>query len=192
MALEDIFRALEEQAKIDCDELLKTAGAQADLITKEAAEQAKAICAQHIETAGLNVRATVAKKLNAARVSAQKRLAITKEAALADVFDTASATLSSIRQTDGYEVLFKALLEEALDGVNGAVTILVDSRDEKLAQAIMAKSGLGGEVHPEITTAGGAMVEFGDGRILRRNTLEDRLEKAKQQIQATVAEILFS
>lgn len=192
MALEDIFRALEEQAKIDCDELLETAGAQADSITGEATKQAKEICAQYIEAAGLNTRVTASRKLNAARVSAQKRLAAAKEAALIEVFNTVSATLSSIRQTDGYEVLFKSLLEEALDGVNGAVTILVDSRDERLAQAIMAKSGRGGEVRPEITTAGGVMVVFGDGRILRRNTLEDRLEKAKQRAQATVAEILFS
>lgn len=192
MALEDIFRALEEQANNDCDELLKTAGAQADFIIGEAAEQEKAICAQCVEAAGQNMRVVASKKRNAARVAAQKRLAVTKEAAIARVFETAASKLSLMRQADGYETLFRRLLEEALDGTNGVVTVLVDPRDKELAQKIVDASGRDGEIRPEITTDGGVMVVFGDGRILRRNTLEDRLQKAKQQAQATVAEILFS
>jgi len=171
---------------------LKTAGAQADSIIGEAAEQEKAICAQHIEAAGQNMRVAASKKRNAARVAAQKRLAVTKEAAITRVFEAAASELSLIRQADGYETLFKVLLEEALDGASGVPTILVDPRDRELAQTIVDASGRGGEVRPEITTDGGVMVVFGDGRILRRNTLEDRLQKAKQQAQATVVEILFS
>ncbi|MBS3973638.1 MAG: V-type ATP synthase subunit E [Actinobacteria bacterium] len=192
MALEDIFRALEEQANNDCDELLKTAGAQADSIIGEAAEQEKAICVQCVEAAGQNMRVAASKKRNAARVAAQKRLAMTKEAAITRVFEEAANELSSIRQADGYETLFKVLLEEALDGARGIPTILVDPRDRELAQTIVDASGRDGEIRPEITTNGGVMVVFGDGRILRRNTVEDRLQKAKQQAQATVVEILFS
>jgi len=47
-------------------------------------------------------------------------------------------------------------------------------------------------VEPTLETEGGLVVEASEGRVIRRNTLEDRLDRSRQLIQAEVAKVLFS
>ncbi len=44
----------------------------------------------------------------------------------------------------------------------------------------------------DLDTAGGLVVDTGGGKIIRRNTLEDRLDRVSQFLQADVARVLFS
>ncbi len=192
MALEDIFRALEEQAESECEDILAAARAQAETIAEEAVEQAKNICTACVDTSGANMRMKASKRINGARLEAKKRVAAVKEAAVTDAFETAARRLESMRGSDGYETLFRSLLDEALAGVKGDPTVLVDAADADLAMRVLAELGVDAEVKPEIATAGGVVVVRGGGRILRRNTLEDRLEKVRQSVQSDVAEILFT
>ncbi len=52
MAIEDIFRALEEQADAECKEVLDNAKVQADAILAEAREEAEAIRRRRLELRG--------------------------------------------------------------------------------------------------------------------------------------------
>ena len=97
-----------------------------------------------------------------------------------------------IRDRSGYDALFAALAAEALSGVSGAVTIRVKSDDVALAQKAAAAAGLAADVASDLDTAGGLVVETGGGKIIRRNTLEDRLDRARQFVRADVATVLFS
>ena len=50
--------------------------------------------------------------------------------------------------------------------------------------------GLEGSVSPTLETIGGVVVAYEDGRIVRRNTFESRLDKVRGLAQAKVAEVL--
>jgi len=192
MALEDIFRALEEQAQSDCDALLEAARSHADSIDKEASASSESICARCVDSARIASSEDAAKKLNAVRLESHKQVATAKENAVEAVFAMAKDRLASLRGSPGYEALFQSLFEEALDGTRQDYVILVDSSDEALARKMATEKGVAGKVQPDIYTMGGLVVSYAGGRILRRNTLEDRLEKAREHLKANVAEILFS
>ncbi len=192
MALEDIFRALDEQADSDCEALLEAARCQAASITEEATEAGNTICSSCVAVAQSAGRDDAARKLNAARLEVQKRLASAKEEAVGDVFDAARVKLATVRQSQDYPALFRSLLDEALAALDGVPVVLVDPADTSLAVQALAELKVEGEVRAEISTMGGVVVSYSDGRIMRRNTLEDRLDKAVPLVKADIAEILFS
>ena len=192
MALDDIFRALEEQAQKEREDILSAARAQADAIAEDAAEQAEGLCAARVEKTETIAKLKAAKTMNAVRLEAKKQVASIKDAAVAEAFDTAGDQLASARASEWYTDVFRSLVQEAAEGVSGEVVLLVDPADADLAKSAAADLGIDVEVRGELSTKGGVAVLTGDGRIVRRNTFEDRLEKVRQLVQSDVAEILFS
>lgn len=192
MALEDIFRALEEQADRECDLILSDARDQADAIVSEAGDQADAIRAGRVEDAERVTRQKAAQSVNAAKLESKKRVAAVKQQAVADAFEAALTELGKVRTSGTYPTILRTLAEEAIAGVEGDIEVLVDPADADLAASTFAAMGMTVEIKPELKSTGGLIVRTQHGRIMRRNTFEDRLEKVEPSIQSDVAEILFS
>jgi vacuolar-type H+-ATPase subunit E/Vma4 len=108
------------------------------------------------------------------------------------VFDTARQQLTKLRQRSDYSQLFASLAREALDGVEGSVVIRVSPADVDLARQTASQLGVTAEVRGDLETAGGLVVEAAGGKIVRRNTFEDRLDRARPYIQADVARVLLA
>jgi vacuolar-type H+-ATPase subunit E/Vma4 len=191
MAIDDILRALDDQAQADCDEIIGESHEHAKLIAEEAELQAKAIHDKFIRQVEQVATATASKKVNAARLEAKMIVSSVKGGGVASVFDDARKELASVRGS-GYEALFGALAAEALSDVSGPVTVHTAPADTALAEKAAAASGLAAEVVGDLDTAGGLVVDTCGGRIIRRNTLEDRLERVTQYLRADVARVLFS
>lgn len=191
MAIEDIFRALEEQADAECKTVLDNAKAQADAIIAEARDEADAMKRKRLEQVEAAVHGKMRQQVNAAKLENRRKTAAIKETAIRDVFDGAGGELGKLRGGAGYEATFRSLLEEALEGVSGPIEVQCDTADAALAESLLKGTGLAYEIRP-IETSGGAVVVAGEGRIYRRNTFEDRLDKLRQRSQASVSEILFS
>ena len=192
MAIEDMFRALEEQAEAECETIREDASAQVDAVRREAEDKATQIKARRLEEAEAVARSKASHAVNAARLANKKDVAALKGNAVSDVFEAARERLTAVRSGEGYEKLFTVLLDQALECADGECDVLVDPADVELANRIVPALGRNGiSVKGEISTAGGVVVTTDDGRIIHRNTLEDRLEKAKNQAQARIAEILF-
>lgn len=192
MALEDIFRALEDQAQQECDLILQVARDQAESIAEDAADQAESIRTNRVEEAERTTRHKASQTVNTARLESKKRVAAVKEAGVSASFDSALDALGSVRAGSSYPAIFKALVEEAARGIEGDLEVWVDPADEALATSTLADLGVAATLRTEIKTSGGVIITINDGRIMRRNTLEDRLEKVRLMAQAEVAEILFS
>lgn len=192
MALEDIFRALEDQAQDECDQILRVAREQAEAIAEDASDEAESIRANRVDEAERTTRKKASRKVNSARLESKKRVAAVKEAGVSDSFDRALTALGGVRARSDYASIFKALAEEASAGLEGELEVWVDPADEALAKGVVAELGLSAVVRPEIKSMGGLVMTIDEGKISRRNTLEDRLEKVRLMAQADVAEILFS
>jgi vacuolar-type H+-ATPase subunit E/Vma4 len=191
MALQDIIRALEEQADAEYREVLEDAKLQAKSITTEAKEEAGRIRQRKVDQAEAGVKTKAAQLENSARLQNRRDVAALKDRGIGEVFDGALKALDKVRDGKGYEALFAALAQEALAGVEGHADVEVDPRDAKLAESVLGGMGVDFTLKPELKTAGGVVVVAGDGRIFRRNTLEDRLEKVRKIAQSQTAEILF-
>jgi vacuolar-type H+-ATPase subunit E/Vma4 len=192
MALEDIFKALEHQAERDITDVLAEARARAAGIVSEAEIEASNIRERHAAEAETTAAARTMQSLNSSRLEARRKLAGVRQDTVGSALDRARSELGGTRDSDGYEVLFTRLLDEALEGVEGEYEILVDPLDLALAQKALSARGIDASIKPELSTVGGVVVAMNGGRILRRNTLEDRFEKYVGFAQADVAEILFS
>lgn len=192
MALEDIFKALEHQAERDITEVLAEARARAAGIVSEAEIEASSIRERHAAEAEVAASARTMQSLNSSRLEARRKLAGVRQDTVGTALERAKVALGGVRDQAGYDELFGRLLEEAIDGVEGEYEVLVDPADSDLAGRMLSARGIDAPVKPELSTAGGVVVSMNGGRILRRNTLEDRFEKYIGFAQADVAEILFS
>jgi vacuolar-type H+-ATPase subunit E/Vma4 len=192
MAIEDILRALDEQAQADSEAVLEEAREHARLIVEEGKREAGQIHDRFTHQAESVSNAAAAKTVNAARLESKMIVSSVKGDAVVAVFDAALDKLSEARSSGTYESLFLALAKEALEGLEGAVTIEVAPADAALASRAAEASGLSATIDPTLQTAGGLVVEAFGGRIVRRNTLENRLDRTRQILQADVAKVLFS
>ena len=191
MAIEDILRALDEQADAETQAVLDEAGEHARLIVEEGTLEAARIHDGFTKQVERVATSEAGKVINAARLESKMIVSSVKGDSVASVFDEARLKLSTISEND-YPALFAALAAEALRGVSGELTVKVRAEDEQLAKAAIAQAGVVATVDPSLETAGGVVVEASGGRVVRRNTLEDRLERTRQMIQADVARTLFS
>lgn len=192
MALEDIFRALEEQADKDIEAVLAEAKDHAQVILEDARREAQQAKEAQIAEAEERARMRSVQSLNTVRLEVRKQVASAKERAVASVFQKAHESLGEVRGKKDYAALLKALVEEAVSGVPEGFELLVDPADVELAKTVLAELGSKATVSADLKTSGGVVVAIDGRRILRRNTLEDRLEKFEGAAQAEVAEILFA
>jgi vacuolar-type H+-ATPase subunit E/Vma4 len=191
MAIEDILKTLDEQAQADCDAVIGEAREHAKLIVEEAEREATRIHEGFVKQIERVAAVEAGKKVNAARLDAKMAVSSVKGNAVSAAFDAAGERLASLRDGAGYDALFTALIREALEGLEGPVTIKVAPADLARAQQI-ASTLAGATVDSSLQSAGGVMVEANGGRVVRRNTLEDRLDRTRQLVQADVARVLFS
>lgn len=190
MAIEDIFRALEEQADAECSEILRVAEAQAASIKAEARREADRIKVQKLAAVEEVVKAKAGKTLNAARIENKRALAGVRDRAIEQVFADALVKLGKLRGTTEYERVFTALAKEGLTGIGSDCDVHVDPADAALAEKVVASLGARCTVNPDSEFVGGLTVTTHGGRITRRNTFESRTAKVRTLAQARVAEIL--
>jgi vacuolar-type H+-ATPase subunit E/Vma4 len=190
MAIEDIFRALEQQADQEIAEMLDAARQQAVGIEEDGEAQGAFIRQEKVDGARQQVAGRVARVINAARLDARRGIAGVREKAIEDAYGQALAGLDTLRSRPDYPALFRALAEEALAGIEGEVTLVVDPADSQLAAKVIADLGLTATVDATASTRGGLTVLADAGTMVRRNTIEDRVEKYRAVGESAVAEAL--
>jgi vacuolar-type H+-ATPase subunit E/Vma4 len=192
MAIEEILEALEEQAEAECERLLEDARGHAELIVADAEREAREI-RDAAERKAEHAASTRAERLvNAARLEAKLAVSAARGEAVVGVFDEAAQRLGAMRSDPAYDDLFMALAAEALAGIDGKVLLRVAREDESLAESAARFAGVSATVDATLPTAGGLVVEANASRYVRRNTLEDRLERVRERLFSDVARVLFS
>lgn len=192
MAIEDIFKALEEQADSEVNQILHVATVQSDAVEHEAREEADRITKSRIAAAEDAVRAKAAKAVNAARLQVRRDMAAVRESAVDSVFVEAAHKLAAMRGSAQYEKIFTALVNEAMQGVDTACELQVASADAALAQKVAAGLSVPCTVSPTLDSIGGVVISTNDGRVVRRNTFESRLLKVRSLASAKIAEVMTS
>jgi V/A-type H+-transporting ATPase subunit E len=191
MAIEDILKALDDQAQADCEAVLEEARAHAKHIVDEAQREATEIHDNFVRQIERVATSEASKTINAARLESKMIVSSVKGDGVASTFETARKELPSLRGAN-YDALFAALAAEALADVSGSVTVHVAAADTGLAQSAVSAAGVDASIAGDLDAVGGLVVDLDGGRIIRRNTLEDRLDRASERVQADVARVLFS
>ena len=190
MAIDDILRALDEQAASDCGTIVDQAHAEAEAILRDARQQAGAAKAARLERARAQVEPRVGQLINSARLQNKRDIDAARAVAIEDVFDDAARKLAALRDDpESYSKLLKGLLDEAMAGSDGDIEAVVDEADLALLASMVSTTTC--TLTAAETPLGGVTVLTCNGKVARRNTLEDRLEAVRRSSASDVAEMLF-
>jgi vacuolar-type H+-ATPase subunit E/Vma4 len=191
MGLEEMLRAIEEEASSRYERIQRRAAGEAREILAGANAQRHPLLREALAKAQFTLASERARRLTRARFSVQRESIVTKQALADEAFASARSRLGEVRQRPEYPAIFMELAREALEGVAGRICIQVDARDAPLAASVLRELGFQGELVTEFVTAGGLRVEVDGGRIVSDNTLEARLAKAERSLRSEVVKCLF-
>ena len=191
MALDDMLRAIEEEGDARCKQILDNAEVEAAEILKNAKEEAKRVREEYITRAEATMFGEKTRILSDAKLYVKKQVIQAKEKHIEDAFDSVASEFEAMRTRPEYASYFRRLLDETAANAEGNLVISVDRRDEKVARDAVAAAGLDCELRTDISTLGGLKAITADGRIVLTNTIDSRLERAKQFLKPEVATKLF-
>jgi V/A-type H+-transporting ATPase subunit E len=181
MAYEDLLKSVEESAHEKEQELRNREAVAVDEIRARAKKQAGAIRQVHIDEADKSVTAERNKLLYLTKAENKELLIKVRETAFERAFAESEARLSSLRSDPKYPSVFENLLKEAAGSLEGeAFVIRIDPRDETLCKKTLAALNLSCEIRSDITTSGGVVASLPDNSVVISNTVESRLQRAKE------------
>lgn len=191
MNLDEMLRILEEEGQKQCEIIIRDGEAQVAKILEEAEEEVKNIKERELEKVLASLQIERAKILNEARLFVKRQIIQAKEEFIQKAFSEAKKKLNEIRKSKDYKTIFKNLLSEAMEGIEGKILVDVDKEDEKVAREVLNESGLDYELYASLTSLGGLKVSTTDGRITLTNTIDTRLEKGRQLLKTEIMTTLF-
>ena len=132
------------------------------------------------------------KLIYSAREQSKDKLARARQEACLSVFQEAAIRLASIRSSPSYEAFFEAVLSEVTESLNSEkIRLHIDKKDEALCRQLVKNIGNEVEVVTDLSTVGGLSGSTPDGKVVVRNTIEDRLVRAKERMNVVVYSGLY-
>jgi V/A-type H+-transporting ATPase subunit E len=192
MPYEDLLSALKANAQERMKEIRDRAEAEALKIRRDAEEGAQGIRSAYLEEARRAVQLEKGKLIS--KVGAEKRMAFakTKEDLFRQIFDQAALGMASARDHQGYRLLLKKILGEAMEELpEEEIRVHIDPRDEPLCRDILREMKQNCEVVTDLTTMGGLNATTADERLMIFNTLESRLARAKELMKSEIMSTLY-
>lgn len=191
MGLEDIFRALEQEAEARCAEIRMQANAEAGAIEADSEKRCEELVREKLARAAAPLEARARRVVSDARFERRRSIAAEREAQVDAAYVAAREALGSLRSDASYEATFGRLLDEALASSVSPSAVLVDPADEAMATRALSARGLDIPLKAEASSAGGVVVLSGAGRVRHDNTFEARLERVQDTTRTLVGELLF-
>ncbi len=191
MSIEDILQALDDQCRQECQEIFNRAEQEAKEIIEKAQAEAESIREARLEKIKADARSEAISMLYSARLKSKNEVIRAKEEIAEEALAEAEKRLRDLRAREDYPAILEGLIAEGLARVSGKVVLHVDPSDRELADSIARKLGLDYELLTDIETIGGAVISDPGGRIQIVNTVEERLNRAREKLRMQVSDILF-
>lgn len=193
MALEDILRALEEQAAEQEKEILSDAETSAERLRNEGVRLAEQIYSVEHERILKTLKGEQARILNEARLYSQNEIQSRKNQLWQEALEAARIKLADASGSKEYHEALKALISEALEEMNHDVVVTVRPEDVKTAKAVLKDSGRGSaSVEEDPGCIGGVCVSSPATNTRTINTLDARLDRFATRHGSELATKLFS
>lgn len=188
MGLQDILETIRSEAEETVSDLEARARAESDQVLDSARERAeeeerRLSLSQDHRIQGERARALSGSHLEAARARRSAREEVFQKS-----IEAVRRRLGIERESDRYESLMAALLDEAIAALPEATVLRVDPVDAAVTQRVLGSRGLDLEIETEETELGGLVVAA-PGRTVD-NRLATRLERAENQLRYLAGEII--
>ena len=191
MAIEDIISTLENEGQKERERVLKAAKAEARRIIELANEDAERVKEKEMDRISLLLKGETARIFNEAELYRKEETIKAKEKVIDKVFQDSARKTNDLRKSDKYEAVFEGLARESFGRVSGDVIVSVDKRDEQVAQRVLGKVGNKYQLRTDLECLGGLVVKTANERVIYLNTIDTRMEKARETIKSRITEALF-
>lgn len=192
MAIEDIIETLEGEGEKERERVLKAAEQESKRIIELAKEDAAEVKRKEMERTSLLLKGETARIFNQAELYRKEETIKAKEKVIDRVFEKAVLQTKELRASEEYERIFENLAREAFGRVSGDMVISVDKRDEQVARKVLSKLGKNCELRTDLDCLGGLVVRTANERVTYLNTIDTRMEKAREVIKSEITEALFA
>ncbi|OFW59008.1 MAG: hypothetical protein A2W01_09875 [Candidatus Solincola sediminis] len=191
MSIEDILQALDDQCREECQEIFARAEQEAKQILERAKGEAEAIRQARMAKVRAEAQSETTSMLYSARLKSKNAVISVKEIVAERAMAEAEKELENLRSRPNYEAVLEGLIKEGLARLGGKVVCHLDPADKELADSILRKQGVDYEVLTDVECLGGAVVSNTEGRVNIINTVEERLNRAREKLRMNVSGILF-
>jgi V/A-type H+-transporting ATPase subunit E len=192
MPYDDLISALKGNAQERITEIQDRAQAEAQKIRKDAEERAQSIRSAYLEEAARSVKLERSKLISKAGAEKRMALARVKDDLFQQVFTRAAQQMALARNNPAYRTSFRSTVREVMEELAGEeVRLHIDPRDESLCREILKEMHLNCEVVPDLTILGGLNATTADERLLVFNTIESRLQRAKELMKSEIMSALY-
>lgn len=192
MGEKELLKALEDDARRECDAIIENTLAEADAIIKTAIEEMEKKKKQGLETIKACMQMERTRRLADARLYAREAILKERQAGINRVLEKTRDRLGDIQKNRDYPVVLERLLKEALAEWNGSMKgrdaqVIAAKRDIPLLKKIKASDN-NYEIVPDEAEAvsSGIVIASKDRRFRITNTLLSRLERAKGELVSVI------
>jgi V/A-type H+-transporting ATPase subunit E len=183
---------MDVSAEKSITERIQKAHQEGEEIKRSAEAKAETIKASHLENAQKSAEIERNKLIYNAKAENKMRIIKEKDAVIQRAFFDAKKSLDSFRDHPSYKEDFKKMLQEAVRELEGEkVSLHIDTRDETLCRQVLDELGRNSEIVGDLTSAGGLAVSTKDGKVVISNTIESRLNNAKELLKREIFSTLF-
>jgi vacuolar-type H+-ATPase subunit E/Vma4 len=181
VAYEDLLNSVEESAREKELELRNKEAAAVDEIKARAKKQAGEIRQNHIAGVYKSIKTERNKLVYLTKAENKELLIKTRETAFERAFSETEVRLKGLRSDPKYPAVFKNLLKEAVHALGDeAFVVHVDPRDEALGKKTISLLNLSSEIRTDLVTDGGVVASLPDNSVVISNTVESRMQRAKE------------
>ncbi len=191
MALEDMLKTLESEGKKEQQSIIEEAKKRGKAIIEKSKEEAKHLKQEEVDKALYSLSGEKARLINEARLQVKKEVVSAKEEGIKELYTKVEKELAKLRKSKKYSQIMEKMISEAIIGTNSHFEIQVNDRDIKLTEKILSNLGTKATIKGGLESLGGVVVVTDEGRVVIHNTLESRLEKAKQYIKADLMRMVY-
>ncbi len=186
------MRALEDKARTTVESIKSEAEKEKKRIMAEAQNEAARIRRQRLKKIEDALRSEATAMIYSATLKAKKEVNQAREEVVENVFRIAQEKISRLSEEDSYSDIFKALLDECVELIDGEIVFQVRPEDRSLLERLLAEKGIQYSISDvPLESSGGLNAMSADGRIIVYNTFEKRLERAKKRLRLEISNILF-
>jgi len=192
MTAKNLIESMEMSAEERSLEMIQKAHNEADEIIKSAEATAETIKHSYLENAIKLADAERNRQSYTVKTEAKMHVIKAKDELLHKAFLAAKKNLINFRDKRAYKNSYKLMVQEAVHELEGEeVELHVDRKDDNLCKEVSEELNKNSEIVADITCAGGLNVSTADEKVVIFNTIESRLDKAKELLKFEIFSILF-
>jgi vacuolar-type H+-ATPase subunit E/Vma4 len=178
---------MDESASEQVQEVLNKAEKEAEAIKREAIQKSESIKTILVSEARRKAELGRNREMYLTREELKADSVRVREGFFQRAFLAASKKAEKTRERPDYREILKNLLTEGIAKAGSEeIQVHVDRRDEPLCREIASELKLNLTIFPDLTTAGGVEIHTTDDAIVVFNTIESRLERAKEVIRQEI------